>query len=88
MFDQDSRIDRERIVGRMGGGWVRVDGGSRDVRAVSEVREVRERLGRLGRFPPMGVGGEACARRWCLRRVFDCGIRFRGLCYVRAKNLK
>ena len=35
-----------------------------------------------------GYGGEACARRWCLGWVFGCGWGIRGLCYVRAKNLK
>ena len=25
-----------------------------------------------------GAGGEACARRWCLGRVFDCGLNIWG----------
>ena len=25
-----------------------------------------------------GRGGEACARRWCLGRVFDCGLNVWG----------
>jgi hypothetical protein len=39
-------------------------------------------------FVPETFEGAACARRWGLRRVFDCRWDARGPRYVRAKNLK